>query len=111
MDRLIRALALFTVFFIGAKCLVPTSSDVPVDRVVLSEVTVSDKYTGQQYISTGKSVLPVDSYYLLVETPNGEMTSVKVPYNIYDTIEVFDTVYVELAFDKDGNIVEAALRD
>ena len=110
MDNLKRGLALLAAFYI-LSLFIPSQTRYTVESEMLTEVTVLDKHIVPHYISTGKSIMLSDSYYLTIQTPDGGDTSVIVPISTYQSVNEYDTIFVRLQLNKDGNVVNAILED
>lgn len=110
MDNLKRGLALLVALYV-LSLFIPSQARYTVESEMLTEATVLDKYTEPHYISTGKSVMLEDSYYLNIQTPDSGYTSVVVPVTTYQSVNMYDTIFVRLQLNKDGDIVNAIMED
>lgn len=75
------------------------------------EATVTDKYSTTHFVSAGKSLIPIYSYYFDVDARNNITSTIQVPVAAYSSISESDTVFIDLALNKDGEVVSTSLKE
>lgn len=83
-----------------------------VTETVTTEAIVVEKTSSTRMVYYGTALMPVYSYSLTVVVDgNDDTTKISVPATVYGSINKNDAVMVDVALDKDGNVVTIALKE
>lgn len=83
-----------------------------VTETVMTEAVVVEKTSSARMVYYGTVLMPVRSYSLTVAVDgNDDTTKISVPATVYGSINKNDAVMVDVALDKDGNVVTIALKE